>query len=363
MTAVLVVTLAVLFGLGLGGTFSAQDGEATPETSVPVPRAAAVDGPNERQGDDGSARDDDGGAGDDGARDDSVSADVSEGGSVARPSHLVPSALLELAPAVETAILVDAHTNALYHFENDSGTPRLAREYYVAIGKAGADKRVEGDERTPIGLYFVESYLPGRNLPPIYGSGAFPLDYPSPWDKRLGRTGSGIWIHGTDKTDNELVPRSSRGCLTLRDRDFVDLEDAVQIGHTPVLISRAVRWLEPEDAKRNREELKEAIESWRRDWESLDTEAYLSYYHEDFVADGMNLARWRAHKKRVNASKKNISVTLSDLGLFEHPDTEGLFVASFRQEYDSNNFRSVREKLQYWKNGEDGWRIVQEASR
>ena len=274
-----------------------------------------------------------------------------------------PAALLELPPSVETALVIDAQANSLYHFENVEGKPRLEREYYVAIGKAGADKRREGDERTPIGLYFVESYLPGRNLPPIYGSGAFPLDYPSAWDKRLGRTGSGIWIHGTDKTDSELVPRSSRGCLTLRDGDFVDLEDSVQIGNTPVIIARSMRWLETDQAERNRSELRAAIEAWRQDWESLDTDAYLSYYHEDFRADGMNLSRWKAHKRRVNAAKKSISVTLSDVGLYEHPDTEGLFVASFKQEYDSDNFRSVREKLQYWTQTEDGWQVIQEASR
>ena len=31
----------------------------------------------------------------------------------------------------------------------------------------------------------------------IGGDGAFPLNYPNEWDRRLNKTGSGIWLHGT----------------------------------------------------------------------------------------------------------------------------------------------------------------------
>ncbi len=350
---VVVLTALGLVVLGFAGSFT----QATGEGAEVVSSTSPLEGEDALADDEElDSRSDDPAPGDD-------SVDVAVGAASRETAERLPAALLEMAPSVETALLVDAHANALYQFENVEGTPRLAREYYVAIGKSGADKRVEGDEKTPIGIYFVESYLPGRTLPAIYGSGAFPLDYPSAWDKRLGRTGSGIWIHGTDKTDTELVPRSSRGCLTLRDRDFVELEDSIDITHTPVVVSRSVQWLDPGEAQRSRGRLKAAVEVWRSDWESLDTDAYLSHYDDAFEADGMNLARWKSHKKRVNASKKRISVTLSDLGLYQHPDSPGLFVASFRQEYDSDNYRSVRNKLQYWKQTDGGWRIVQESSR
>lgn len=82
----------------------------------------------------------------------------------------------------------------------------LSEDYYISVGKGGGDKRREGDEKTPIVVYRVSSYLPGSSLPDMYGPGAFPIDYPNPWDRKLGRTGSGIWLHGTESERFSRAP-------------------------------------------------------------------------------------------------------------------------------------------------------------
>jgi len=41
--------------------------------------------------------------------------------------------------------------------------------------------------------YLVKTY---GNQSTLYGDGAFPLNYPNDWDRRLRRNGHGIWLHG-----------------------------------------------------------------------------------------------------------------------------------------------------------------------
>ncbi len=232
---------------------------------------------------------------------------------------------------------------------------------FVAVGKQGLYNSREGDEKTPLGIYFITSYIPGDELPAIYGVGALPLDYPNTWDRRRGRTGSGIWIHGTDKDEESLLPQSSRGCLTLRNGDFETMSELAEIRRTPVIVSAKVDWVDPSSVVADRDSLSAAIEAWRRDWESLETDRYLSHYSRDFRTDSMNLSSWSSHKRRVNANKAFIRVGVQDLGLYAYPGEPGLFLVTFTQTYESSNFRAQRWKQQYWRREAGNWRIVHEG--
>ena len=216
----------------------------------------------------------------------------------------------------------------------------------MSIGKGGSDKRREGDEKTPVGIYRVASYLPGSRLPDLYGVGAFPLDYPNPWDVSRGRSGSGIWIHGTESKRYSRPPLSSRGCVTLSNEDFRTLFDSVEVARTPVVVSRAVEWIDAETVERRRRSLSAQLEAWRRDWESRDTERYLSHYAKDFRTQGMNLRAFAAYKKQVNSAKKFIEVELDDVGIYAYPGEQGLVRVDFHQRYRSDNFSAERRKSQ-----------------
>lgn len=276
--------------------------------------------------------------------------------------HLVPASILRLPESIDKVVLVDVSEYRMYEIRRRGDSVSVDKNFYVAIGKQGADKRYEGDEKTPVGAYTIQTHIPGSRLPEIYGDGALPMDYPSAWDKFLGRTGSGIWIHGTNKSDDELLPRSSRGCLTLRNSDFATILEDVDLGSTPVLVSHQIDWQSEQEVAASRAEIEARLEAWRQDWESRDTNRYLSHYHPDFRSGNMDLDRWKRHKRRVNASKTRISVALDDISIFRYPGEDDLVEVRFRQFYDSNNYRGEREKRQYWKRTEDGWKIILEAS-
>jgi murein L,D-transpeptidase YafK len=277
------------------------------------------------------------------------------------PSLAVPADLVQIPPGAKHAILVDTRSFRLYVFAVENGALRRLFDFYVSIGKGGDEKRSEGDEKTPLGLYRVASYLPGESLPDMYGRGAFPIDYPNEWDRLQGRTGGGIWIHGTEPDRYSRPPLSSLGCVTLSNEDFLRLRDAVEVGATPVVLSRGIRWVSPDSVEAVRQSVGAAIETWRRDWESRDVDRYLSHYSSSFRTAGMNRAAFAAHKRRVNASKSFIKVDLGDIGVYGYPGEPAMVTVEFRQDYRSDSFKASKHKRQYWRLEEGAWRIVFET--
>src|SRR5574343_127029 len=128
------------------------------------------------------------------------------------PADFVPRYLLQIQPDQRYAIVVDTQRSRLYLYENDrshGGQPRFIADYYGTQGKLGAEKGAEGAKKTPVGVYHVTANLPRQKLADLYGSGAYPLNYPNEWDKRQGRSGSGIWLHGTPSDTFARPPRAS----------------------------------------------------------------------------------------------------------------------------------------------------------
>lgn len=277
------------------------------------------------------------------------------------PAGHVPRYLLRLNAAQKHAIVVDTSRARVYVYENANGTPRLVRDYYSSIGKHGFLKEREGDKKTPIGAYHVTSHIPGKKLPDLYGWGAFPISYPNEWDRRLGRTGYGIWIHGVPPDSYARAPLASDGCLALANPEIEELAARVQPGVTPVVISEKVEWLAPEAWRAEAEAFGRQLEAWRSDWESRDTERYLTHYSRSFAADGMDLPAWSAHKRRVNAAKKWIKVELGAVSVLRSPGREPLMVVTFDQDYRSSGFEQRARKRQYWILEDGRWRIAYEA--
>ncbi|MGH8755929.1 MAG: L,D-transpeptidase family protein, partial [Burkholderiales bacterium] len=194
------------------------------------------------------------------------------------PLDYMPKYLLQMHPGQHYAIVVDVSLATLYLFQNLNGEPRYITDYYISSGKNGAEKLKEGDQRTPLGVYFVTADLPKSQLSDFYGVGAYPISYPNEWDRRHGRNGHGIWLHGTPSDTYSRPPRSSNGCVVLTNQDLTTLGKTLQIGLTPVIISERVEWVSLENWRAQRNALASQLENWRHDWENRDTDAYLRYY-------------------------------------------------------------------------------------
>jgi len=278
------------------------------------------------------------------------------------PRELAPRYLLQMPQEQKYALVLDSAKSTLFLFENTGGAARYVADYYVTIGKNGLEKLRQGDKRTPIGVYHVISQLPRDKLSDFYGSGAFPLNYPNEWDRVRGRDGSGIWLHGTPRDTYSRPPRASDGCIVLANADLEALARKLQIGSTPVVIADALDWARPGEVEALKADLLIAMESWRRDWESRDTETYLGHYAVNFSSNDMTLVQWSAQKRQVNASKAWIKVQLSDVSLLLYPGKEEIAVATFDQDYASSNLSNRMKKRQYWIKEGGEWRIVYEGA-
>lgn len=277
-------------------------------------------------------------------------------------ANYVPRYLMQLQPDQKHAIVVDTQKSRLYLYQNDNGRPRFVADYYISHGKLGADKTKEGDKKTPTGVYHVTSSLSPQKIGDFYGSGAFPINYPNEWDKRQGRDGHGIWLHGTPSDTFSRPPKASDGCVVLSNTDLDALAKNLQIGLTPVIISNSVEWLSFDDWQNERSGLNKKIDEWRNDWESRDVDRYLKNYSKKFQTRDHNLEQFAQQKRQVNAGKEWIKVKLSNVSMFRNPGTEELVVVTFDQDYQSNNLNNQMKKRQYWIREDNNWKIVFEGA-
>lgn len=275
----------------------------------------------------------------------------------------IPASLMQLASKQKYALVVDSSRSRLFLFKNQSGVPILIKDFYITIGKNGTGKTIEGDQKTPVGVYFVTGFIEPQELPDLYGDGAFPLDYPNAWDQRHGRTGYGIWLHGTPSSTFSRPPKDSNGCVIVSNNDLDTLSAFIEEGQTPVIITDSINWLTKNEWINQRAEFDNFIEQWRNDWESRDVELYLRHYSKDYSGLGKNYSSWVEYKRRVNPSKKFIKVNLTNKSMFFYPGEEHLIVVTFVQDYASDNFKRKFTKRQYWKMEKDGqWRIIYEGA-
>ena len=274
----------------------------------------------------------------------------------------LPRHVLQLHAEQKHVLMVDSRRSRLYVFANAGGRPRLVADYYVTLGKNGVEKTREGDQKTPLGVYHVTGNLSRKRLTDFYGAGAFPINYPNEWDRRRGRGGFGIWLHGVPSDVYSRPPRASDGCIVLSNPDLESVGRHVQVGLTPVIIADEIEWSDAAAVEAERAALAAALEQWRLDWQSRDAERYLAHYSERFSAGKQDFAAWSAHKRQVNGAKSWIKVGVSRVAMFRYPRERDFVVVTFNQDYRSSGLSNVMRKRQYWVKEGERWKIIYEGA-
>jgi murein L,D-transpeptidase YafK len=278
-------------------------------------------------------------------------------------TDLVPASIVVMGEH-KFVLVADLQFGRLYLYANQDGLPVLVSDYYLSVGSAGYGKQVEGDNKTPVGIYSIIRYIEGIKLPDLYGKGAFPVDYPNRYDRALDRTGYGIWLHGTPSDTYARAPWSSEGCFVLSNDDLLDIQQYIDVpARPPVILSDSIEWISLADLKMRRKQYLGVINDWKRDWENLDMGAYLSHYSRDnFNFGSESFASWAKKKIDVNHSKKFVQVDLDVHSLFVYPGEQDMFVVKYRQRYLSDNFAGNSDKELFWQRDADGkWKIIYEG--
>jgi hypothetical protein len=179
------------------------------------------------------------------------------------PGH-VPMEFVRLGPEVRHAVAVDASKSRLYLFENGPQGLTLKKDTYVSVGKHGVGKQVEGDQRTPLGVYWITATYKGPMRDPRLGEAALGINYPNVWDRHLGRTGSGLFLHGVPPELLAHVPQATDGCVAMSNDEATALLATLDPDTTPVLIAWSLRWVPPAEAESAHEGFLAAHAAWER---------------------------------------------------------------------------------------------------
>lgn len=272
----------------------------------------------------------------------------------------IPSAFVELAERTRHAIAVDASRSRLYLFENGKQGLRLIADYYASVGKLGIEKEFEGDQRTPLGVYYITSRLEARQLTDLYGAGALPLNYPNALDLRRGKTGSGIWLHGTPSAQFSRAPQATDGCVAIANPDLERILRTVEPRSTPVVIARQLQWVTPQGVLGERHAFNQALQAWSQAKSDGDLGRLLGFYTYDFQGSrSQPNADWRGVLKDELRSLKGRALTLKDKSALHWRDSSDTMVVTFAEVPAGARIGPV--KRQYWRRQGQRWQIFFEG--
>ena len=272
---------------------------------------------------------------------------------------MVPSQFLTLSPRVKHALAVDASRSRLYLFENTPGGLKLLADYYISVGKSGIEKSLEGDLRTPIGVYFVTGSLDPKKLKDFYGSGALPINYPNQLDVKRGKTGSGIWLHGTPPQQFSRAPQATDGCVVLANPDLERIIRTVEVRSTPVVIAQSLKWVAPQTVRADSKQFEDALNSWQAAKSSGDITRLMSWYTADFTSYGKTLAEWKPALTTEVKQLGGREVQLKDVSYMRWTDSTDTMVVTFGELVQGA--KSGHTKRQYWTRQGNQWKIFFEG--
>ena len=239
-------------------------------------------------------------------------------------------------PKATTAVLVDKKTNMIYVTEYKDGRYQTVKSYHTTLGKVKGDKEVEGDLKTPEGIYIFNNRLTSPKLPKKFGELAFHVNYPNTYDQMAGRTGNSIMLHATDEPNRLKQNYDSEGCVVVRNEEIREIEPSIRMNLTPILIFSELTpdyWAPGQNTA-----LKTFFGDWIQSWESKDIDKYMTAYHDDFVAPAgsakkmMTKPEWKAYKSQLNHQYASIQIGPEDVKFYSHPKYS---MITFTQNYQS----------------------------
>lgn len=229
---------------------------------------------------------------------------------------------------------------ALYEINNHESN--LITRNSVIVGEKEGDKYLEGDKKTPEGVY----ELTGKKtkLDQFYGPFALVTSYPNTFDKSLDKKGHGIWIHGMP-LKNEEREKYTRGCIALDNPQLEKLAENIDLNNAVLLTSN------DEFEKANKDEIALVLSSifnWKDSWKRSDINKYLKFYSDDFKKyDGSDFKKFSRYKKRIFRKKERKRIHFSDISITPYPNSlnKRMFKIIMDQIYKSPtvNFKGKKE--------------------
>jgi murein L,D-transpeptidase YafK len=264
----------------------------------------------------------------------------------------IPEVLVSLS--ADYAIIVDKTMQKIFVFHFSAGMFDMVYEADCSTGKNNGMKIVSGDGRTPEGIYFATKFYDDNDLSSIYGSMAFDLDYPNLLDKREGKNGHNIWMHGTDKP---LRAYQSNGCVTLANSDIDAISRYVTLYKTPVIIQDYIRWVPRNVRISLKKEMDRTLNSWINASIHGTMEGLKALYNNEASIDLRNLDALMKYINKWKANGMAVSSYPADVSILKH---DRYILITFDHMISLNNERTGRcgYRNLFLKKNKNEWLIV-----
>ncbi len=249
------------------------------------------------------------------------------------------------APTTPRRILAVDKAAQTFHIIERQSPPAVVASFPCTTGSLGGDKQIEGDKKTPEGVYFIERKVDSGLDRELYGGIAYTLNYPNPVDRLRGKTGYGIWIHSKGRA---IVPMETQGCIAL------NLPDIGGIGHllergTPVAVAQQIVMdAGSVKAQQTRQADKAArlTQEWVRAWSSRSADMFALYDPIAYTrAQSESFAAFKAQKEQLFKKLPWIHTFATDMQTMAGP---GYWVTWFNQYYRAPNLITEGVRRLYW---------------
>lgn len=228
----------------------------------------------------------------------------------------------------------------LFLYENKNMKLTRLFEDDVITGEIDGDKYLEGDKKTPIGVYDLTKKR--TNLDQFYGPFALVTSYPNNFDKSQNKKGHGIWIHGMPLNGDR--EEYTRGCIALDNEKLLDLESKFDLEDSVLITS------EEEFVEASKDELAiilSSINQWKLTWKYSKIDDYLAFYSNEFKRyNGMQIEEFSKYKKRVFSKDEDKIIRFSDINIYVYPNSlnKRLFKVFMNQYYKSDTLKFIGNK-------------------
>ncbi|MCK5163965.1 MAG: L,D-transpeptidase [Desulfobacula sp.] len=264
----------------------------------------------------------------------------------------LPSAIIKL-PENENVILVEKKSQTLFLYTLKADGLVIQFQIPCSTGEVNGIKQKAGDKKTPEGIYFLKDEYEDKYLSPIYGKKAFPTDYPNFIDKRAGKNGSAIWIHGTNK---KLEPMDSNGCIALENSNILKLSEYVNLDSTPVILVEEIEKSDKANLIKREKDINHMLSQWIQAIENQSYHNYLSFYSRKYLPQITWWEDWRKLRNKADKSGSILKVKRARTGIYYH---NRVFVAVFDCFLAAENKKILigKRKL-FLENQNDNYKII-----
>lgn len=239
-------------------------------------------------------------------------------------------------------VLVDKSKPSLTLYDNEFN---VLLQTEAVVGEIKGDKFVEGDLKTPNGVYQFTKRI--EHVDPFYGPLAIVTNYPNYFDRMHQKNGSGIWLHGFP-LDNPKKQKTE-GCIAVENELLKTIDEMLQYQNAILITGENGGYTTTRDEIAH---ILAFIYRWKSAWKYNEYDAYLSMYSpENFQwRKGQEFDRFARAKKRIFAIAHDKRIRFSNIKIIPYPTSlyeQKVFQVTMFQKYDASNHRSRGIKTLY----------------